>query len=220
MAKKKNEFYEEMEFDNVQYAVDVVNAYKSKYSKVKQGLRFSIFTTIYMLFGFPILGSLLSEIVGYVGFEVALLVGIGLAIASYVMGGGLDRLLLWDYKYNKPGSNVKVVYDYAIKIHHPNAPAGTPPNIYLSHDLGNPLAVKPDEAESFVVELKRAFSSEISSEDYLIIGHVHEHAHNEQLRCVTLKEYSQDNHRSDYAIVAMGSDGFKVTLVANERKLY
>lgn len=141
-----------------------------------------------------------------------------LPIPVYVMGGGLDRVLLWDYKYNKPGSNVKVVYDYAIKIHHPNAPIGTPPNIYLSHDLGNPLSIKSDEAESFVVELKRAFSNEISSDDYLIIGHVHEHVHNEQLRCAAIKEFSQDNHRSDYAIVAMSDNGLKVTLVGNERK--
>lgn len=141
-----------------------------------------------------------------------------LPIPVYVMGGGLDRTLIWDYKYNKPNSNVKVVYDYAIKIHHPNCPPGSPPNIYLSHDLCNPLSVKPDEAESFVVELKRAFSDEISSDDYLIIGHVHEHVHNDQARCVAIKEYSQDNHRSDYAIVSMSEDVLKVNLVAADRK--
>ena len=136
-----------------------------------------------------------------------------LPIPVYVMGGAKDRVLLFDYKYNRPGSNVTVVYDYAIRIHHPNAPLGTPPNIFLAHDLCNPVTVKMDEAEAFVVALKRAFEKDITVEDFLLIGYTHQYVFNEQLRCASIKDFSPDNHHNGYAIISTGTDGFKINIV-------
>ena len=136
-----------------------------------------------------------------------------LPIPVYVMGGGNDRVLIFDYKYNRPGSNVRVVYDYAIRIHNPNAPVGTPQNIFLAHDLCNPLSVKPDEAEAFLVALKRAFKKDIANEDFLIIGHTHQYVFNEDLRCASIKDFSPDNHHNGYAVISTGSNGFKINIV-------
>lgn len=98
MAKEKATLYEEMEFDNVQYAVDVVNAHKVMYNKAKKGLHLSIFATLYTIFGFPIIGSLLSSILGNLGFEIALISALCFSLASYIIGGGLGTAIKWAFK--------------------------------------------------------------------------------------------------------------------------
>ena len=131
----------------------------------------------------------------------------------YVMGGEQNRQILYNMKYQKPGSNVHVVYDFMIKIKHPNPPIGTIPNIYLTHDAKNPLTVKPDQVESFVFSLKNAFSQEIANEDFLLVGHCNGYSFNEQGKYGSIKEFSPDNHRNGYAIITCTKEGFNVNIV-------
>ena len=97
MAKESVQFYEEMEFDNVQYAIDVVNAYKTEYNKAKKGLYLSIFASPFILFVCPFLGLLFDDI--FIGLGI----GAGVSIASYIMGGGLGSAIKWAWKLGKFG---------------------------------------------------------------------------------------------------------------------
>ena len=98
MSKKKTQFYEEMEFDNVQYAVDVVNGYKTKYLKAKKGLKLSIIATLYWFLGMPILGYLLDSVFGEDGFALAIYIGVGIILISYILGESLGSALKWSFK--------------------------------------------------------------------------------------------------------------------------
>jgi len=96
MAKKKKRFYEEMEFDDVQYAVDIVNGYKHKLRKVERGLYVAIITSAFNVF------ILWAESQGIsVSAEMSgifSLVMIGGAIVSYVLGGGILTALRWAWR--------------------------------------------------------------------------------------------------------------------------
>lgn len=131
----------------------------------------------------------------------------------YIMGGENNRRLLFDLNYSIPFSNIKVVYDFLIRIHNPNPVLDTPPNFYLTHDGKNPLKLKPEEIESYAIELKRAFKDEIANEDFLIIGHCQAYYLNESARVATIKEFSPDNHRNGYAIIEMTEQGLKLNIV-------
>ncbi|OHT02077.1 Ser/Thr protein phosphatase [Tritrichomonas foetus] len=131
----------------------------------------------------------------------------------FIMAGDHNRRLLWETKYDKPGSNITIVYDFLIRITHPNPPLGTPANFYLTHDAKNPLSLKLDEIESYAVELKRAFNSEIANEDFLLIGHCQTYVLNETARVACIKEFSPDNHRNGYAIISVTPEGTKLNIV-------
>ena len=100
MAKKENQLYEEMVFDDVQYAVDVVNAYKTKYNKVKRGLNLSIVSLLYFFLALPMVYTIIYPIpiLGKPISEIAVLVGLILVFASYIIGGGLKPALRWARK--------------------------------------------------------------------------------------------------------------------------
>lgn len=131
-------------------------------------------------------------------------------IPVFIMGGEHDRKLLWDCKYNKPGSNVHIVYDYLVQLSHPNPQLGTLQNVFLAHDFNNPYSLKPDEVESFVVELKHSLSDFVKPEDYLIIGHCHQFANNEQAKAASLREFSPDLHHNGYAILTCNPNCFDI----------
>ena len=136
-----------------------------------------------------------------------------LPIPVYIMGGPETRVLLFDYKYEKPGSNVHIVYNYAIRIPHPAPLSGAPPNVFLAYDLCNPFAVGPSDAQSYVVALKRGFDRDIRSEDFLLVGRPNHYVFNDELRCASIKDFSPDNHHSGYAVIVVEKDGFKIQIV-------
>lgn len=103
MARSGTQFYQEMAFDDVQYAIDVVKEYKAEYNKRRQGVRLSIFATIYMVVGFPIVASILMGILGSNAFGVAIVLGVGISIAAYIKGGGLGTAIGWAFKLGQFG---------------------------------------------------------------------------------------------------------------------
>ena len=86
MAKKeKQEFFEEMEFDNVSYAQDMKEECERKLQKISLGLKIAAVSTVFsvlMLFPF---NSNVTDI-----FMLLAIVG---AIVSYIIGGGLGTAL-------------------------------------------------------------------------------------------------------------------------------
>ena len=130
-----------------------------------------------------------------------------------VMGGPQNRKILYDMKYNKPGSNIHVVYDYMIKIKHPVPPQGTIPNVYITNDAMCTVPVKPDEVESYAYKLKTHFKHEIANEDFLLVGSCNGYSYNEESRFGSIKEFSPDNHRNGHAIISCDSDGFKINII-------
>ena len=131
----------------------------------------------------------------------------------YIMGGDKDRRLWWELKYEKPGSNVHIVYDFLIRIPHPNPQLGNDVSFYLTHDCKNPIHIKQDEVESYAVELKRALKDEVHNEDYLLIGYCQNYLYNQTARVACIKEFSPDNHRNGYAIVSVTDSGFDLNIV-------
>lgn len=137
----------------------------------------------------------------------------GIPLPVYVMGGPQNRKILYDMKYNKPGSNIHVVYDYMIKIKHPVPPQGTIPNVYITNDAMCTVPVKPDEVESYAYKLKTHFKHEIANEDFLLVGSCNGYSYNEESRFGSIKEFSPDNHRNGHAIISCDSDGFKINII-------
>lgn len=134
-----------------------------------------------------------------------------LPIPVYIMGGERDRVLLWQMKYTNPGSNVRVVYDYAIKIGVPGA--SDVKNVFLTYDLMNPVPVRYDQADEFTHALKRAFYMDIQERDYLVVGHPKGYAVNEAKKYASIKNWSVDHHRTGYAIVTREESGLTVKVV-------
>jgi predicted phosphodiesterase len=133
-----------------------------------------------------------------------------LPVRVYIIGGNHDRSMLWELKYNKQGSNVKVIYDLAMLLVHPNPAPGTPPRIFLAHDLKNNFQLKPEEGQYFVKNLKSSFKDMIRSEDYLLVGHTHQTIDFKELRCGSIGAYSEDLYRKSYAILNT-ENGFEFT---------
>lgn len=131
----------------------------------------------------------------------------------YILGGERNRRLLYDVNYDVPHSNIDVVYDFLIRIHNPNAEIGSSQNFYLTHDCKNPLSLKPNEIESYAIELKRALQDEISNDDYLLIGHCQAYYQNDQAKVATIKEFSPDMHRNGYAVLSLTQEGFNLNIV-------
>ena len=95
MAKKKMKFYEEMEFDDVRYAVDVVNEYSRKMDKVERGFFIAIMATMVNIV------SIVGPENGMLSFQLANILGwVGIvgAIASYALGGGILTALRWAWR--------------------------------------------------------------------------------------------------------------------------
>ena len=91
MAKKKMQFYEEMEFDDVRYAVDIVNEHGAKLKRVKKGLIISVCAIACTLSSFVIgLENPLSSFLIIAG-----LIG---SIAAYIVGGGFSTAIRWAWK--------------------------------------------------------------------------------------------------------------------------
>ena len=96
MAKQKKKFYEEMEFDDVQYAIDVVNEYQHKLNKVERGLFVAIITSAINVFIFWADSQGLAVSTEVSGI-LSLVIVCG-AIVSYVLGGGILRALRWAWR--------------------------------------------------------------------------------------------------------------------------
>ncbi|EAY22178.1 Ser/Thr protein phosphatase, putative [Trichomonas vaginalis G3] len=136
-----------------------------------------------------------------------------LPVPVYIIGGNHERSLLWDLKYNKQGSNVTIVYDLCICLTYPTQPPSrTPPRVFLAHDLKNNFQLQPEEGESFVATLKKEFVDLIHHEDYLVTGHTHKTINNEEERYASVGAYSEDLHRSSYAML-FAENGFHFQFV-------
>lgn len=136
-----------------------------------------------------------------------------LPIPVYVMGGQQNRKILFDMNYNKPGSNIHVVYDYMLKIQHPAPPQGTIPNVYITNDALCTAPIKLDEVEAYTYKLKKHFKNEIANEDFLLCGCCKGYSYSEECRFGSIKEFSPDNHRNGHAIISCARDGFSVNIV-------
>lgn len=125
-----------------------------------------------------------------------------LPVPVYIIGGNHERSLLWELKYNKQGSNVRIVYDLCICLEYPtHPPPRTPPRVFLAHDLKNNFQLQPEDGEEFVAALKKGFVDLIHHEDYLIVGHTHKTINNEEDRYASVGAYSEDLHRTSYAML-------------------
>jgi hypothetical protein len=121
-----------------------------------------------------------------------------------------NRPLLSASQVRRVGSNVTFVYDSMIRIHHPNPPHQSPPNVFLAHALEE---VEMGVAEPLVLQLKRAFASDIAVEDFFVLGHTNQYVFDEQHRCATMKSLYADLARTAYAIVAADQDGLKIRVI-------
>ena len=75
------------------------------------------------------------------------------------------------------------------------------------------ISLKPNEIESYAIELKRALQDEISNDDYLLIGHCQAYYQNDQAKVATIKEFSPDMHRNGYAVLSLTQEGFNLNIV-------
>jgi hypothetical protein len=121
-----------------------------------------------------------------------------------------NRALLSASQVRRAGSNLTFVYDSMIRIHHPDPPPGSPPNVFLTHALED---VEIGLAEPLVLQLKRAFASDIAVDDFFLLGHTNQYVFDERHRCATMKSLFADLARTAYAIVAADQDGLKIRVV-------
>jgi hypothetical protein len=134
-------------------------------------------------------------------------------IPVYINGGARTRPLLHQIEYSKPGTNVKIVKDYLIKLRHPKPPLGTPQHLFLASALLPPNALKTDRVGEFVLQFKRAFAADIANEDYLLLGGCGGYSLNEEQRCASIKAFSPDDHHNAHAIVVAEEGGFGVRVI-------
>jgi hypothetical protein len=134
-------------------------------------------------------------------------------IPVYISGGVRTRPLLAQIEYNKPGTNVKIVKDYLLKLRHPKPPLGTPPNLFLASALLPSTGLKPEKIGEFVSEFKRAFRADIANEDYLLLGGCGAYSLNEEQRCASIKAFSPDDHHNAHAIVVADEAGFTIKVI-------
>lgn len=97
MAKKKATFYEELEFDDVQYAVEIYNESKKKRDNAKKALLIAAIATVCNLYGGTIM-MLLNNQDTSVTQQFASLIGIVLTVIAYVKGGGIGTAFKWSGK--------------------------------------------------------------------------------------------------------------------------
>lgn len=109
MEKEKKPLFEEMQFDNVQYAKDVLDSCEKKLKKCKKGLYISIIPTILSVMAFY---GIVSADVAEIFIPIILI----LAIISYIVGGGLKVALSWGWKICKFAWFVVPVFPIDIAI--------------------------------------------------------------------------------------------------------
>ena len=98
MAKEKVELYEEIVFDDVQYAVDTYNMCKRKLKKVENGLIFAVVATGCNLFAWiPMLQGKEETII----IDICMLIGIVCTFIAYIKGGGILSVFRWAWKIGK-----------------------------------------------------------------------------------------------------------------------
>jgi hypothetical protein len=133
-----------------------------------------------------------------------------LPIPVYIMGGEKNSELLWDMKYNKPGSNVQVVHDRIIRLE-PLDPGRPEEGICLAHCLGGVAA--GGEVEAYVLGVKKALKGCVGDGDFLLVGNCQHYVLNTQARIGSMKDFSPDNRHTGYAIVAFGPEGRDIRIV-------
>lgn len=100
MTKQKKHLYEEPEFDNVQSAIDAAQEYQTKLTKVRKGLHLSIIATIYNFLFAPVILIILLSF--YKDFRyIPYILGLGLSITAYILGGGLKTAISWAFKFGE-----------------------------------------------------------------------------------------------------------------------
>jgi len=98
MAKEKIELFEEIVFDDVQYAVDMYNAYKKKLAKVKKGIIYAVFASVINLtWAVPVLQGYEDTPIRF----VCLFLGIILTVIAYVKGGGIISVFRWAWRVGR-----------------------------------------------------------------------------------------------------------------------
>jgi len=95
MAKKKMQFFEEMVFDDVQYAVDTFNKSKAKMKKAETGMLFAVIATCCNLIGWM---PEWKGIEGNVLTDICVGVGVLCTIIAYIKGGGIGNAFKWTWK--------------------------------------------------------------------------------------------------------------------------
>ncbi|KAH0786507.1 Ser/Thr protein phosphatase [Histomonas meleagridis] len=102
-----------------------------------------------------------------------------------------------------------VTSDLLIKLTHPNPKPGEISNLYMTHDLGEPLRLTRTQCKSYMLALKQVNSNVIGAEDYLLTGHTHECVEVPDERCSCLKPMSVDLNFFGYALIT-AENGFVV----------
>ena len=133
-----------------------------------------------------------------------------LPVKVYYVSGNHDRHVAAKMSFPAT-SNVTIVRDLALCLVHPCPPPGTPPRIFLTHDLHNHHKLKPHEVKSWLAFLRRTFSSLIDKDDFLLTGHTHETIINEEVNSASVAPFSLDLQRKSYATLTMTKEeGIKV----------
>jgi hypothetical protein len=80
----------------------------------------------------------------------------------------------------------------------------------LTHALDD---VEMGQAEALVLQLKRAFASDIAVDDFLLLGYTNQYVFDEQHRGAVMKSLYVDLAGTAYAVVTADQDGLKVRVI-------
>ena len=134
-----------------------------------------------------------------------------LCVYSFFISGNHERRTVDNYL-----ENLNFLYFYFIKdlcfyITHYNSKLNNLKKIFFAHDFGNALWLTKKQIPIFIKGLKNVFSTMIDKNDFLILGHIHEHYMFENELCCSLGCFSNDLSFNNYGLIT-SEEEFKIEI--------